>query len=81
MFSKWAAFAPKADSIIDTRLLRRQGERCIGVANASFDVALRERQLEMAARYIGRAVELEGLSAAAQSGAAQSGAARSGSIG
>lgn len=75
MFSKRAAFVPRADSIIDTRLLRRQGEQFISVANASFDVAQRERQLELAARYIGRAVELEGLSSTARAADARRSAA------
>jgi len=66
MASKRATFASRVPSTIDTRLLRRQGERCISIANASFDVQLRERQLELAARYIGRAVELEGLSGASR---------------
>jgi len=65
MVSKRASFAGRVNSTIDTRLLRAQGERCISIANASFDIRLRERQLELAARYIGRAVELEGLSSAA----------------
>lgn len=68
MVSRRASFAGRMRSTIDTGLLRKQGERCIGIANASFDVKLRERQLEMAARYIGRAVELEGLAGVSRPG-------------
>ena len=45
---------------VNTRLLRVQFERRIRQANVSFDRLQREKLFNQAARYLGRALELEG---------------------